>query len=300
MSNVHSFPVAQMVDDDDIDFSKYMRETDAGAKVRPAHEYLDRVMHLLAPATEEQSPVRLPFRGSDMVFRMGEVTVYAGFNGSGKSALQGQVMGHLANVGQKVCIASFEMKPDRTLERMARQFTETRNPQKQSVSDLLRKWEGRLWLYDQQGSVVPEKVLAVIRYCAQELGIQHIAVDSLMKCVKGEDDYNGQKDFVNALTVAARDNNVHIHLVHHMRKSDTEKRPTRMDMRGSAAISDHVDNVLLVWRNEAKEKLRDAGQPVNEHDADTMLICDKHRNGDWQGVQKLWYRRDLYLFTDSL
>lgn len=300
MTNVRSFPsTSNIFVEDDIDFKFYERESEASAKVRPAAAYLDQVMHLLAPATEEKPLARLPFANTDMTFRPGEVTVWAGFNSSGKSMLQGQVMAHLASVGERVCIASFEMKPAQTLFRMARQALGIGHPAKHEVKTLLDGWKQSLWLYDQQGSVVPERVLAVIRYCAQQLGVQHVAIDSLMKCVRGEDDYNGQKDFVDALTVAARDNHVHIHLVHHMRKGDQEKMPTRMDMRGSAAIADHVDNVLLLWRNEPKERRRDAGEAVAWTDPDALLICDKHRNGDWQGKQKLWYRRDCMQFTDS-
>ena len=35
---------------DDIDFQRYLAETEPGEKVRPATEYLDDVMHALAPA----------------------------------------------------------------------------------------------------------------------------------------------------------------------------------------------------------------------------------------------------------
>lgn len=300
MNNVRTFPVANVLTDDTIDFNHYMRESDPQSKVRPAAEYLDQVMHLLSPATAERSKARLPFGSSYLEFRPGEVTAWAGFNGSGKSMLQGQIMAHLCAVGERACIASFEMKPERTLQRIVRQSLGKADPRKHEVVTLLDSWADHLWLYDQQGSVIPDRILAVIRYCAQELRIGHIAIDSLMKCVKGEDDYNGQKDFVNALTTAARDYGTHIHLVHHLRKGDGDDRlPTRMDMRGSSAISDHVDNVLLVWRNKPKERNRDAGKPVDQTDPDAVLICDKQRNGEWEGRQKLWYRKDTMQFTDS-
>ncbi len=44
-----------------------------------------------------------------------------------------------------------------------------------------------LYFYDQQGTTSPDKVIAMARYCAVELGVQHIFIDSLMKCVKNED-----------------------------------------------------------------------------------------------------------------
>jgi twinkle protein len=44
-----------------------------------------------------------------------------------------------------------------------------------------------------------------------------------MKCVSGEDDYNAQKAFVDQITALARDEDMHIHLVHHIRKLSSEE-----------------------------------------------------------------------------
>ena len=71
-----------------------------------------------------------------------------------------------------------------------------------------------------------------------------------MKCVGGEDSYNEQKMFVDELTAVARDYDIHIHLVHHIRKlGNDETRPSKFDLRGSSSIADQVDNVLLMWRD---------------------------------------------------
>lgn len=94
-----------------------------------------------------------------------------------------------------------------------------------------------MWLYDQYGSVEPSKLYNVIRYCVEELKISHIIIDSLMKCVRGEDDYNSQKHFVNMLTTLAHDYDIHIHLVHHVRKAASESYiPGKFDSKGSGAI----------------------------------------------------------------
>jgi twinkle protein len=78
-----------------------------------------------------------------------------------------------------------------------------------------------------------------------------------MKCVSGEDDYNSQKSFVDELTALARDHNVHIHLVHHIRKLEQVKSlcQTKMILKVRGAIADQVDNVLLMWRNKKKERM---------------------------------------------
>lgn len=296
MSNM---PQTDILIPDHIDFDRYLTETDPAENVRPASEYLDAVMHVLSPAPDAQKHPKLPFAGAWVNFAPGEVTLWGGFNGSGKSAIQGQVLTEYAQSGQKVCIASFEMKPAKTLARISRQMTNRRDPSRNEVDLLLQSTNGRIWLYDQQGTVRPDRMIAVVKHCAEKLGCHHIAIDSLMKCVRGTDDYNGQKEFVDQLTAAARDYNVHIHLVVHLKKGDGDERmPTRMDISGTAAISDLVDNVLLVWRNKAKERAVASGKEPDESTPDAMLICDKQRNGDWEGRIKLWFDQPSMRFSD--
>jgi twinkle protein len=114
-----------------------------------------------------------------------------------------------------------------------------------------------------------------------------------MKCVRGEDDYNGQKSFVDELTAIARDYGMHVHLVHHIKKLENElKRPDKFDVKGTGAITDQVDNVLLVWRNKADKRT-----PQDDEDAN-LIVC-KQRNGEWEGRIKLWFDRGSQQFVES-
>lgn len=293
--------MGSLIVDDDIDFDRYLNDSDAQEKVRPASGYLNEVMHVLSPAADTPPVPRMPFANCLVYFAPGEVTLWAGYNGSGKSMLQGQIMSFLAEK-EPACIASFEMQPQRTLARICRQRLRSAKPDRQKVKDYLDSTEGKLWIYDHRGAIQSERVIAMIKHCAEKLGCRHIAIDSLMKCVKGEDDYNGQKDFVDALTRAAQDYNTHIHLVHHLRKEDSQaggKMPSKMDVKGSGAITDLVDNVLILWRNRKKEREESAGKEVDRHDPDAVLICDKNRNFEWEGRTKLWYSRVSMRFSDK-
>jgi twinkle protein len=148
----------------------------------------------------------------------------------------------------------------------------------------------RLWLYDQQGTVNPQTIVAVTRYCAKELGIQHMFIDSLMKCVKGEDDYNGQKYLVDELCAIAKDHDCHIHLIHHIKKLASEDQtPGKFDAKGSGAVTDQVDNMLIHWRNKAKEAAYQVGKIGDPNEPDALLICAKQRNGEWEGRIQLWF-----------
>lgn len=284
---------------DDIDFRKYMEDSDPVAKVRCASEFEAEVREALSPSNDGPNAPKLPFANAWLYFLKGELTIWGGFNGSGKSMLQGQVLCEFAMSGIKVCIASFEMKPGKTIARMIRQHTGQANPTAEQVSQFMRRAKGNLYLYDQQGAVKPERIVAVIKHCADVLKCQHIGIDSLMKCVKGTENYDGQKDFVDSLTICARDYSVHLHLVAHLKKGEGDERmPTRMDISGTGAISDLADNVILVWRNKKKERDRDAGKAINEDDPDAMLIVDKARNGEWEGRIRLWYDRASLKFSD--
>lgn len=252
--------IAGVLEADDIDFAAYLNQTEHAEKVRPAADYLDDLLEVLAPDAAAPVHPKLPFADTWVYFAPGEVTLWAGFNGSGKSMLTGQVLAGFAEAGERICIASFEMKPAKTLARINRQVFRSETPSREQVQGFLAQSGRNIWLYDQQGTVQPQRMIAVIKHCAEKLGCKHIAIDSLMKCVKGDDDYNGQKDFVDALTACARDYNVHIHLIAHLKKGDSDERlPTRMDVKGTGSITDLVDQVLLVWRNKAKERKAQRG-----------------------------------------
>lgn len=290
-----------ILNEDVIDFAKYMQETDAQERVRPASDYLGQVMHIISPSIDQPKNAMLPFKKTFVEFNPGEVTIWAGENGSGKSMLQGQIIS-LFSEREPCCIASFEMKPARTLARIAKQALRVQNPTKQNVEAYFNKLSETLWLYDQQGDVNPDRLMAVIKYCAEVLNCKHIAIDSLMKCVQNEDDYNGQKRFVNLCTIAAKDYNTHIHIVAHMRKNDQGaefKRPSKGDIKGTGAITDLADNVLILWRNKKKEREIEANNPVPPDEPDVVLICDKQRNGEWEGTTKLWFNKETFVYSDN-
>ncbi len=298
--------MSNIITEDDIDFALYERETEAKRKVKPAAQWVQDLIDRIRNPIKAKRAL-MPWRKTHALvqFRPGEVSVWGGANGNGKSLVTGQVALSLCAQDEKVCIASFEMKPEKTLERMARQWStfNTGDPAFAGSSEAMRQflevyeqfrdWTlGRMWLYDQQGTVTASQVCAVVRYCAKELGVTHFFVDSLMKCVAGEDDYNGQKAFVDELTAIARDNGIHVHLVHHIRKPANESHlPNKYDYKGSGAITDQVDNVISVWRNKDKEKNIAAGKKVSADEPDAKLICDKQRNGEWEGIIGLWFDR---------
>lgn len=297
----------------EVDFISYLQKTDAKANVKPATQWTAELIERLKnPQREKQ--VLLPWEKTRGLFnfRQGEVTLWTGQNGHGKSLVTGQVALNLIHQKQKVCIASFEMKPITTLQRMARQFCGT-NPYSEAYqgNDGIGTLEGLyqgfndfskdgLWLYDQQGQADAMAIAGMVKYCAIELGMNHVFIDSLMRCVKGEDDYNGQKEFVGLLCSLALDYGIHIHLVHHTRKpKDESHMPDKHDNKGSGAITDQVDNVMMVWRNKVKEEAFKSGKSQAQDEPDAIVFCRKQRNGDDEPSIRLWFHKDSSQFLGN-
>jgi len=309
--------MAAIFDDDMIDFNLYLRETDAQTKVRPASSYKQALKDRLR-GRRDQRMVYLPWEKTreSFDFRKGEVTIWAGQNGHGKSQVTSQVALSLMGQGEKVVIASFELKPVVNMQRMARMFVGMNpfSPEFQGdggieaieeLYDEFSEWtDGRLWLYDHVGSVEGTKVIGMARYCAKEMGINHIFVDNLAKCVKAEDDYNGQKAFVDEMMVIAQDYGVHVHIVHHLKKPPKEtERPDKGDVKGSGAIVDQPDNLFLVWRNKGKEEDRKEGRNQKQAEPDQILFCRKQRNyegsGEGEPTIALWFNRDAGQYVSN-
>lgn len=280
-----------ILEPDEIDIDAYMRDTDASHKVKPASHWEDDLNAEFLDQGEGNTHPRLPWPRLDnkVALRPGEVSLWFGFNGHGKSLLLGQTVLGLCAQDERVCIASFEMKPRKTLARMVRQFADSAQPTPQRVREFVQWAKGQLWLYDQTSTVDAERVYAVIRYCVDQLKVTHFVLDNLTKCVASDDDYAGQKTIVDKLTALAQGLNIHIHLVHHARKDRDETRPPRkMDALGASAITNLVDNVFIVWRNKSKAEAKDP----NPNDPDAVLICDKQRHGTgWEGLLNLNYHQ---------
>lgn len=302
---------------DEIDFSQYMAETDAKANVRPAKNYIGALKDRLHTRAKQRF-IYLPWEKTreNFDFRYGEVTVWGGQNGHGKSHLSRVAALSMMGQGERVCIANFEAKPVVTLQAMAR-MSIGENPfhpafqSEAGIKDLERLYDefgswsdGKLWLYDQMGTTTMERTLGMTKYCANELGIRQIFIDNLAKCVKGEDDYNGQKDFMEQVTSIARDFDVHIHVLAHIKKLAKESDlPDKHDVKGSGAIVDQPDNLLLVWRNKPKEDARKVGASNKDDEPDCVLRCRKQRNyegiADGEPTISLWLERESGQFVGT-
>jgi len=238
----------------------------------------------------------------------GEMSLWSGFNGHGKSCMLKQVMLHGATEGHKCVLASFEMSGDRNLMRLIRQSTGKALPSDNEIMDSLNGFDGWLTVYSYLGSHAVDTMLSEFKRAATN-GCDVFVVDSLMKLGVAEDDFAGQKQAVEKLHNFCLEHNVHVHLVAHSKKAEDENKiPGKMDVMGAGGISNIPDNGFTVWRNKAKEEHLEecyvAGvEPKLDilKKPDALLNCWKSRDhgSDAEKRYAFWYDKRGMLYKEK-
>lgn len=288
---------------DAIDFDSYFADqTDESAKVRPASEWSEAVIDRFYGQGQDANwtPTGFDKFAGKFELRPGEVTIWAGINGHGKTTYLSHIMLNLVQAGQRACLMSLEMKPADSMAKMVRQAAGTGTPTMAFIRAFHRWTDGKLWIYDHVGRVAPSRALAVATYVRKELGLDHIVIDSLMKVSAGmaSDDYSAQRDFVDGLCVIARDTGLHIHLVCHMRKGENERTaPGKFDVKGAGEITDLVDNLVIVCKNLRKTHKPD--EEADSTDPDAFVLVAKQRHHPWDGSMAFWFDKDSQQFCET-
>jgi twinkle protein len=283
-------------------------------ELKPASAYTEGVISRFHPSGGQRPGIDLPWQKTQGRIRLyaGETSIWTGTNGHGKSLLLGQVMLGALEQGTPSCIASFEMHPERTLGRMVQQWTRDHCPSPDRIRQAMAAITESVWIFDLVGTAKRDRLLEVFRYAFHRYGVRQFVIDSLSKCGLGDDDYNGQKAFIDTLGDFAKSTGAHVHLVAHARKgADEFSPPGKMDVKGTGALTDMVDNVLCVHRNKAKERdlaIIDNGGSIKGktragilQEYDAFLCCDKHREdgADAEGMYGLYFDRQAQLYVEE-
>lgn len=260
--------------------------------------------------------------GNQFQFRYGETTVLAGANGHGKSEGAGHIVLSALAQHVKVCVASLEFRPRMWLARLARQGLCTFTPERDRLETLDRWYGDKLWVFDIVGRANPTRMLECFLYAYRRYGVKLFVIDNMSKLGIAEDDYNGQKEFIEQVTAFDVEHNVHTIVVAHMRKGDGShdyEKGGKWGIKGSGAITDLVDNVLIWWRNKPKEnRLAELAVPVRpdsgeteeqrtqereefRQKADAICEVEKQRNGSGEEPrQTLWFHKESHQFIERL
>lgn len=275
-------------------------------ELRPASHYVEDVIRAFYPEGGVEPGIGLPWsKSSRLRFRPDELVIWTGINGHGKSQILGHAMLHAAQQGERICIASMELKPRNLLMRLTRQACAMNQPSPEYIRAVHDWYDGKFWLFDVTGNTRTDRLLDVFTYARKRYGITQFVVDSLMKLGMAEDDYKGQKAFVDALCDFKARHDCTVHLVAHNRKGEDERHaPGKLDVKGTGAITDLADTCLSVWRNKIKEEKMQKAKTDEEREEqaehpDALLSCDKQRNGDWEGKIALWFDRSSLQYLES-
>lgn len=270
--------------------------------LKPVSDYQEAVIdQIVNGPTNDGLELPWPMFGDKFRVRDSELTIVTGRNGSGKSQMIGQIMHHLMTQGERVCIASMEMQPTKTLHRMIQQMTNQHQPDRERIEQSFEWLTHKLWMVNVLGSIKGNELLEVFTYAHRRHGVTQFVIDSLMRCGIREDDYSGQNEFVQKLCDFKLQTKAHVWLVSHPRKGESESTaPTKLDVRGASAITDNADNVMSLWRNPDKRENLNGLELKNHNDPDARLTIGKQRNGDgWEGGCYLWFDAQSKRFNDT-
>lgn len=240
-------------------------------RLKSIYDFEQEIWRKFHPEGTEQIGLCLPwgnYHGSSLPFRFryGEVTVWTGYNKHGKSEVLNHCMVDLCWQGDRVLICSLEVQAPETYRKLIRMTQARRDvcaPEEKAtfVEKCLKPLAQKVWVYDAVGNADIEDVIQVMLYAYQRFGVRQFVLDSLMRFSgldgDGQDIWNAQKGFMDRLIDFARVNNVHIHLVAHSKKPNDRRGeaiiPRRYDVMGSSYITNLAFNVIVVWRNRAKQ-----------------------------------------------
>tara|TARA_R100000458_G_scaffold23317_1_gene20847 strand:- start:4411 stop:5352 length:942 start_codon:yes stop_codon:yes gene_type:complete len=247
---------------------------------------------------------KLPWSKTHSAVRLGEgqMSIWSGINGHGKTLMLSMVCTHLMARGRRVLVASMEMKPEETLLWMCTQAAGCK-PSKEFAHSWVERNKDS-FIYDCLDKVPQERILGLVHYAGSELDIDHLVIDSLTMCGVGREDYSQQAEFVNQLRAAAKMHKLHIHLVCHMRKgSDENEQVGKFSIRGAGEIADLADKVFVVFRNKQREQhlaYKENKIPFDEkfiNQPDVWLKLVKNRQDGTELNFGLYFHKDSMQFT---
>lgn len=246
-------------------------------------------------------------------FAPGEVSVWSGVNGSGKSNFLLQECLEFAGQGIKTMLFSGEMK-NSTIKSMACKMCVGENGLKRvgdfwAVKDtkseeLVSAWLSQyLLIYKNDCTTEANEMIRAIRYAVSK-GCKAVILDNLMTLDLRQldrDKYEAQSIFAKILATLAKELNIHIHVVMHPRKVSGFLR--KEDISGSADLTNAVDNVFIIHRvnqdfkNRIQEYDKTAATTFGQYD-NVIETCKNRRHG-YQGFVGLYFHAASKSFSQE-
>jgi len=291
------------------DLEDFMSPVDVSGHVFAPNNFRDETLEWIENRNLK-SGCRVPcLLETDLRIIPGTMSIWAGVNGHGKSALVQQFClwwsaGKFTDKQEKVLFWSPEMAFHVQIERMIKQALGVAEPTTKAASYVMDYLQGKVFIYGKEEHVGAQEIIALARWASAN-NFTHLVIDSLMMVDLNTDQANlnlGQKNFVRMLKEAARTTGLHIHLVAHMRKGESEtKMGDKMDIKGSGEISDLADYAFLIWKDVKKqEKLfYDPDDEEWLRKPDGYMKCLKNRYDPEHPTLPLWFSGKPFSFKSS-
>ncbi len=281
-------------------------------ELKRGDEFLESLMERFYPSDDTPLGYDSPWSKVNQAihFRPGELSVWTGINGHGKSQFLGNLLLHWMKRGAKACVASLELEPSHFLFNLTKQASGLALPTHGFI-EAINEWFGddKLWIYDIFGCSKSADILEVFKFANRKYGIDVFVIDSFSLLDIADDDYKSQKEFMTKLVDFKKTYQCHIHLVIHPRKGVNEKlSPNKMDFKGSGSFTDLADNCFSVWRNKEKEIIQSALDNRDPVSADQMEVlkypdarftCSKQRMTGNEGIFNFWFDKESLQYKSN-
>ncbi|XP_072882990.1 twinkle mtDNA helicase isoform X2 [Hemitrygon akajei] len=184
--------------------------------------------------------------------RKGELTVFTGPTGSGKTTLISEYALDLCIQGVSTLWGSFEISNVRLAKIMLTQFAMQRlDNQLDSYDEWADKFENLpLFFMTFHGQQSIKSVINTMQHAVYMYDISHVVIDNLQFMMGQEyhsaDKFHAQDYSIGMFRKFATDNSCHVTLVIHPRKQEDEKELQTASIFGTAKASQEADNVLIL------------------------------------------------------
>lgn len=283
-------------------------------ELKNAVDFTDEVIERFHPPNKKMLGFYAPWASlmDKFHFEYGATTILAGFPAHGKTEMTGQIILDAARQGVKTCVASFEFLASKWLQRTTRQALRNPDPPPSLIRHGV-SWIGNsVWIIDTRDNrgLNFDKLIQIWDYAFRRYGVRLYVMDNFQKLGIPDDDLGEQKRAINAFTAFAIRTQTHVIVVHHLRKNpdDDHARGNKLHLKGSGALMDMADNIILVQRNRRKEesmakpdfvKMSDEDQKAVREAADTWLKVEKARNFDDEPLCSLFFDKPGHLWSEG-
>lgn len=248
-------------------------------------------------------------------FANGELSVWTGKRGEGKSTMLGQILLDAIDQGHRACVYSGEL-PAKQFKRFIQQQAAgylhvSKHEHAETgkalflVDDAVKKpidtWlDGNLFLTDIRDKSAHDEgtILRLFEGAHRRYGCDVFLVDNIMTTqLRGESEsgyYRAQSAFAGRLADFCKRLDVHVHLVAHPRKTEGNRPVTADDIAGSGDITNRADNAFLIERVPEED--------VIKYGYSARLVILKNREFGVRGKIKLSFNepsRRLYQMGGS-